>query len=81
MPSLNIHQRSQYKCMCVDFMSIRKIPLKEQPYLDDDECYKTTESEEDPSITTFQNKLREFLLMDRALHDQVMFDLNLASIH
>jgi hypothetical protein len=71
----NIHQRSQYKPICADFMSIRKIPLKEQSYLDGDEWCMTTESEEDPSATTLQNKMREFLLTDRALHDQVMFDL------
>ena len=76
---LNIHQRSQYKPTCVDFMSIRKIPLKEQPYLDRDEWRKTAESEEDPSTTTLQNKMRESLLTDRALHDQVMFDIYLAS--
>ena len=66
---------ASYKHICADFMSIRKIPLKEQPYFDGDERRKATESEEDPSTMTLQNKMREFLLTDRALHDQVMFDL------
>jgi len=59
----------------LDFMSIRKIPLKEQRYLEGDEGYKTSEDEEDPSTIAFQSKMRAFLLTDRAIHDQVMFHL------
>ena len=53
-------------------MSIRKIPLKEQRYLQGDERCKTSEDEEDPSTIAFQSKMRAFLLTDRALHDQVI---------
>ncbi|KAF8621632.1 hypothetical protein AX15_007650 [Amanita polypyramis BW_CC] len=54
----------------VDFMGVRKIPLKEQPYLTGDTCWKTGDEGEDPSTFMFQAKIREFLLTDRAVHDQ-----------
>ncbi|KAK2466230.1 hypothetical protein APHAL10511_001872 [Amanita phalloides] len=51
----------------VDFMSIRKIPLKEQPYLKD---LPTTNDQEDSSTAVFQSRIREFVLTDRAIHDK-----------
>jgi ATP-dependent RNA helicase DDX55/SPB4 len=54
-------------------MSIRKIPLKERPYLTDDDSVALPEEErpEDPQVEVLVNKIRETLLMDRGIHDQV----------
>ncbi|KAF9462671.1 DEAD-domain-containing protein [Collybia nuda] len=56
----------------VDFMSVRKIPLKEQPYFSEDKFVATPEDEssEDPHVEIFTNKIRETLLTDRGIHDQ-----------
>jgi ATP-dependent RNA helicase DDX55/SPB4 len=54
-------------------MAIRKIPLKEQPYLPGTDFSNACSSDkvEDPSVETFQECMRRTLLTDRALHDKV----------
>lgn len=58
-----------------DFMSIRKIPLKEQPYFSEDDSMAVLEEErpEDPQVEVLTNKIRKTLLTDRGIHDQVCF--------
>lgn len=75
MPDFSFANQINADLRALDFMSIRKIPLKEQRYLEGDERCKTSDDEEDPSTIVFQSKMRTFLLTDRAIHDQVMFDL------
>lgn len=57
----------------LDFMSIRKIPMKEQPYLNADDSMNVADDErpEDPQVEVLTNKIRETLLTDRGIHDQV----------
>jgi ATP-dependent RNA helicase DDX55/SPB4 len=62
----------------LDFMAIRKIPLKEQPYLTETDFLDTLSSSssgkvEDPCVTSFHQGIRRTLLIDRALHDKVLF--------
>lgn len=59
----------------LDFMSIRKIPLKEQPYFSEDDSMAVPEEErpEDPQVEVLTNKIRKTLLTDRGIHDQVCF--------
>ena len=57
-----------------DFMSIRKIPLKEYPYLTDGHSEMSQESDErpvDPEVDTSILHIRKVILGDRAIHDQV----------
>ena len=52
-------------------MALRKIPLKLQPYLKDESSLAASDDQEDPAVETFQNRIRESMLRDRAMHDQV----------
>jgi len=55
-------------------MSIRKIPLKEHPYLTDGCSATLHESDErpmDPRVDVFTVQIREVILTDRAIHDLV----------
>ncbi|KAF9567303.1 DEAD-domain-containing protein, partial [Agrocybe pediades] len=55
-----------------DFLTIRKIPIKEKPCFTADGKV-STESDfvpEDPEVEVFLGRIREVLLKDRALHDQ-----------
>ena len=52
-------------------MALRKIPLKLQPYLKDESSLAASDDQEDPAVETFQNRIREFMSRDRAMHDQV----------
>ncbi|KIL70035.1 hypothetical protein M378DRAFT_183640 [Amanita muscaria Koide BX008] len=55
----------------VDFMAIRKIPLKEQPCLTEELSMTSADvDQEDPAVRTFQSRIREFLTSDRGVHDQ-----------
>lgn len=59
-----------------DFMSIRKIPIKERPYFNDDDSMALAEERpEDPQVEVLTNQIRETLLTDRGIHDQVGFAL------
>jgi len=54
-------------------MAVRKIPLKEQPYLYEDgssNALGLSDKAEDPTVVTFQSRIRKTLLTDRALHDK-----------
>ena len=60
----------------LDFMSIRKIPIKERPYLTKTlEPAKTGESDpvEDGFANELISKIRAKVLKDRDLHDKVRF--------
>jgi ATP-dependent RNA helicase DDX55/SPB4 len=57
-----------------DFMSIRKIPLKEHPYLTDGGSAPLQQPDErpvDPQVDTSMLQIRKVMLSDRAIHDQV----------
>lgn len=57
-----------------DFMSIRKIPLKEHPYLTDGGSTSSQERDErpiDPQVDISIVQIRKVILSDRAIHDQV----------
>jgi ATP-dependent RNA helicase DDX55/SPB4 len=58
-----------------DFMSVRKIPLKEQQYIEADGNTITTEVERplDPVVSTYLTQIRKSVLTDRALHEKVEF--------
>jgi ATP-dependent RNA helicase DDX55/SPB4 len=54
-------------------MSVRKIPLKEQRYIEADDNMTTTEDERplDPAVSTYLMQIRKIVLTDRALHEKV----------
>ncbi len=54
-------------------MSVRKIPLKEQPALNPDGSPRLNNEDdaEDPEIPQTLSKIRSTVLKDRALHDKV----------
>ncbi|KAF7971110.1 hypothetical protein HWV62_7178 [Athelia sp. TMB] len=55
----------------IDFMAVRKIPLKEQPYLfKAGPSVSCSSTQEDASVSSFQDAIRKTLLTDRALHDK-----------
>jgi hypothetical protein len=56
-----------------DFMSIRKIPLKEHYYLPGGDSASSEELERpiDPQVDAFMLQIRNVILSDRAIHDQV----------
>ena len=57
--------------LLLDFLSIRKIPLKEQSRLLPDDGLSLEEDEEDPEVEALTNKLRNEVRKDRDLHDKV----------
>ena len=74
--------------ICSDFMAVRKIPLKQRPYLTDDttesgsaEPWQTSPGERindsgnspDPAAQKTLVLIREKVLSDRSLHDKVSF--------
>ena len=54
-------------------MAVRKIPLKEQPYLSNDGSFikRDEDAEEDPDVSSILSTIRHKVLTDRALHDKV----------
>ncbi|KDR83717.1 hypothetical protein GALMADRAFT_86191 [Galerina marginata CBS 339.88] len=58
----------------VDFLSIRKIPITERPYLvtSGEESGHLSFAPEDPEVSVFLGKIRKTILADRALHDQAV---------
>ncbi|KDQ56242.1 hypothetical protein JAAARDRAFT_158206 [Jaapia argillacea MUCL 33604] len=57
----------------VDFMSVRKIPMKERRYLGSDGvgvAENTDTSTEDPEVEVILEKIRKTVLMDRTLFDK-----------
>lgn len=55
-------------------MSIRKIPLKERPAFDEDNCPRVDspgDGTEDPAVSVALGRIRQSALKDRALHDKV----------
>ncbi len=64
---------------CVDFMSIRKIPLKPHAYILKDLTLASKDDTEripDHEINDYLSKMRTKVLKDRALNDQVNFILS-----
>ena len=59
----------------VEFMSVRKIPLKERPRFAQDGSAKMDDDmdTEDPEVQTAMQQIRQKVLTDRALHDKVRF--------
>jgi hypothetical protein len=60
----------------LDFMAVRKIPLKERQYLSEDGLPLPPQSLaelriEDPSVELFISQIRKAILSDRSLHDKV----------
>jgi ATP-dependent RNA helicase DDX55/SPB4 len=54
-----------------DFLSIRKIPLNERPYLTEGgDLGDPEDRSDDPEVHIFLDKIRSVLLTDRAIHDQ-----------
>ncbi|KAF8897556.1 DEAD-domain-containing protein [Infundibulicybe gibba] len=56
----------------VDFMAIRKIPMEERSYLLEDGSTRAPDEEpaEDSIVQVFLEKIRQKVLLDRALYDQ-----------
>ncbi|PFH52747.1 hypothetical protein AMATHDRAFT_73879 [Amanita thiersii Skay4041] len=54
----------------IDFMAVRKIPLKEKPYIKHSTSDFDEDQMEDPCISVFYEQISKFLLTDRAIHDQ-----------
>ena len=65
----------------VEFMAVRKIPLKERPRFasdgeplsQDDMDTDVNDAEEDPEVRTVMEAMRKKALTDRALHDKVIY--------
>ena len=57
----------------VEFMAVRKIPLKERPRFsgDDSSTSLGNSNTEDPEVNSVNQTIREKVLTDRALHDKV----------
>lgn len=57
----------------LDFLAVRKIPLKEHPYITENQQQHQEEEtrSEDPNVSLFLNKVRAVLKTDRAIHDLV----------
>ena len=56
----------------VEFMSVRKIPIKQRPCLDSDGSFVDGSSDgEDPEVISVMSTIRQKVLTDRALHDKV----------
>ena len=57
----------------VEFMAVRKIPLKERPRIsgDDSSASMGNSNTEDPEVNSVIEMIREKVLTDRALHDKV----------
>jgi ATP-dependent RNA helicase DDX55/SPB4 len=74
--NLSSYEHDMNVYMSLDFMAIRKIPLKERSYFMDDASAQRSEADgsvqpEDPKVSTLLHQIRRKLLTDRALHDQV----------
>ncbi|KAF8812464.1 DEAD-domain-containing protein [Phlegmacium glaucopus] len=53
-----------------DFLTIRKIPLKEHPYITENQQQQEEETRpEDPNVNSYLNKIRAILKTDRSIHD------------
>ena len=69
---------SLFSAHFLDFLAVRKIPLKEHPYITENQEQQQQQKEaetrsEDPNVTSFLNKVRIVLKTDRAIHDLVKF--------
>lgn len=73
--SPHIHsERAITRYLALDFMTVRKIPIKEHPYLLADGTAATEEERvdsEDAEVPSFLTRIRTTLLSDRAIHDLV----------
>lgn len=57
----------------LDFLAIRKIPLKEHPYITENQKPQEEETRlEDPNVISYLNRIRTILKTDRAIHDLVV---------
>lgn len=67
------------KISFTDFLSIRKIPMKERAYLTDAHSAITPQDDgehlEDSQVQVFLDRIRSKLLTDRAIHDQASLPL------
>ena len=57
--------------LMIDFMAVRKIPLKEQPTLNADGSPRSDTDSEDPEVSRVVSEIRSIVLKDRALYDKV----------
>ena len=62
----------------LDFLAVRKIPLKEHPYITENQQQHQKEEtrSEDADVALFLNKVRVVLKTDRAIHDLVVLLLS-----
>lgn len=67
----------------LDFLTVRKIPLKEHPYITENQQQHQEEEtrSDDPNVTLFLNKVRAVLKTDRAIHDLVVLLLIRSKLH
>ena len=69
----------------LDFLSIRKIPLKQKPYLlgnGENFSHQLDDTRPvDPDVDLFSNQIRTVLQTDRAIHDQVGASTNVVVEH
>jgi hypothetical protein len=63
------------KSTLVDFLAVRKIPIRRHPFIQAGGVLATEVSSEpeseDPAVESFLSQIRETVLTDRALHDKV----------
>ena len=57
--------------MQIDFLSVRKIPLKEQDRIPPDSLARLEENEEDPEVAVLMTTFRREICKDRDLYDKV----------
>lgn len=62
----------------LDFMAVRKIPMKRRPQLLEDLSFDSLDADqqeentsEDPAVFAALSQIRDLLVTDRALHDKV----------
>ncbi|KAG1754064.1 DEAD-domain-containing protein [Suillus paluster] len=56
----------------IDFLSVRKIPIKQHPYIREDGSTVLDTDCEDDAVNTFTSKIRRTVMTDRALHDKAV---------
>jgi ATP-dependent RNA helicase DDX55/SPB4 len=67
------YHKSLFLTPFLDFLAVRKIPLKKHPYIIENQQQQEEEPRsEDPHVTTYLNKVRAVLKTDRAIHDLVI---------
>lgn len=65
------YHRSLSLTSLLDFLAVRKIPLKKHSYITDNERQQEEARSEDPHVTSYLSKIRAVLQTDRAIHDLV----------